>query len=400
MLPHIEREQRHHAVMDQRRVGVVERGDPELAAVEHQPGPAVGEMVDGFLVELLQQRLGRRRTRRRSAARSLPVGLLPVGRREALPEEAVVPELGAVVEQLACRPSALAARMTSTSEAPSRPVVAEQLVGLVDIGAVMLAVVEFERFGRHVRRERVLGDRAVRAAVKAIEHLLRWQVQCTINERAAAAGSAPRRAKACDRPRSKAVSNPKRGRADAGGMSMGKLFENLNLTLVVGPRAGDRADGAAFHAETLSARSASCSWLHVFFGIIWIGLLYYFNFVQIPTMPTVPAELKPGVSKYIAPKALFYFRWGAAFTVLTGADRSPGSTANGRSADLPATGFRLIGIGMWLALIMAFNVWFIIWPNQKRALGLVEADDASKAKSARTAMLASRINTLLSIPML
>jgi uncharacterized membrane protein len=116
-------------------------------------------------------------------------------------------------------------------------------------------------------------------------------------------------------------------------------------------------------------------------------------------MPTVPAELKPGVSKYIAPKALFYFRWGAAFTVLTGALLA--SVKNYIFEALTfQDGFELIGIGMWLALIMAANVWFVIWPNQKRALGLIEADDATKASSARTAMVASRTNVLLSLPML
>jgi uncharacterized membrane protein len=185
---------------------------------------------------------------------------------------------------------------------------------------------------------------------------------------------------------------------------MGKLLENLNVTLLIGlvlailiavfPDSGYvNAPGAA------DLWLGVFQWLHVFFGVMWIGLLYYFNFVQIPTMPSVPAELKPGVSKYIAPKALFYFRWGAAFTVLTGLilaylydELVPALTLQ-ESA-------RLIGIGMWLALIMAFNVWFIIWPNQQKALGLVEADDAAKAKAARTAMLTSRINTLLSIPML
>ena len=97
---------------------------------------------------------------------------------------------------------------------------------------------------------------------------------------------------------------------------MGKFFDNLNLVLGVGLVIA-LALMMGFHAETISAE-AVLRWLHVFFGITWIGLLYYFNFVQIPTMPAVPAELKPGVSKYIAPKALFYFRWGAAFTVLTG----------------------------------------------------------------------------------
>ena len=178
---------------------------------------------------------------------------------------------------------------------------------------------------------------------------------------------------------------------------MGKLLENLHLTLIVG---FILAIGLmmGFHADTLTAVVAF-RYLHVFFGILWIGLLYYFNFVQIPTMPSIPAELKPGVGKYIAPKALFFFRWGAALTVLTGLIVAMLSGYLVEALSL-SDGFQLIGIGMWLALIMAFNVWFIIWPNQKRALGLVEADDASKAKSARTAMLASRTNTLLSLPML
>ena len=178
---------------------------------------------------------------------------------------------------------------------------------------------------------------------------------------------------------------------------MDKFFGNLNAVLGVG-LALALALMAVFHVDEINA-SAILQWLHVFFGITWIGLLYYFNFVQIPTMPTVPAELKPGVSKYIAPKALFYFRWGAAFTVLTGALLA---YVNGYIVEALTfeEGFQLIGTGMWLALVMAFNVWFIIWPNQKKALGLVEADDATKAASAKTAMMASRLNTLLSIPML
>jgi uncharacterized membrane protein len=184
-------------------------------------------------------------------------------------------------------------------------------------------------------------------------------------------------------------------------MHMGKLFENIHAVVLGGlvlavaiallPDAG--------YAPPLGMLNGMLQWLHVFFGVVWIGLLYYFNFVQIPTMPSVPAELKPGVSKYIAPSALFYFRWGAALTVLTGAllAWSYGELVEGLTLQPEA---RLIGIGMWLGLIMAFNVWFIIWPNQKRALGLVEADDAAKAKSARTAMITSRLNTLLSIPLL
>ena len=178
---------------------------------------------------------------------------------------------------------------------------------------------------------------------------------------------------------------------------MGKLFENLHLTLAAGLILALALMGV-FHAETLTL-AVAFRWLHVFFGVLWIGLLYYFNFVQIPTMPSVPAELKPGVSKYIAPNALFYFRWGAAMTVLTGLILA-WLNMYLREALTFQPGFQLIGTGMWLALIMAFNVWMIIWPNQKRALGLVEADDASKAKSARTAMVTSRLNTLLSIPML
>ena len=141
--------------------------------------------------------------------------------------------------------------------------------------------------------------------------------------------------------------------------------------------------------------------LHVLSGITWIGLLYYFNLVQIPTMPKVPAELKPAVSKYIAPEALFWFRWSALSTIITGLIVA---TFNGYAHEAmtlqagPIT--RTIGVGMWLGIIMAFNVWFIIWPNQKMALGIKKVDDAAKAKAARTAMLASRVNFVLSIPML
>ena len=141
--------------------------------------------------------------------------------------------------------------------------------------------------------------------------------------------------------------------------------------------------------------------LHTLFGIMWIGLLYYFNFVQIPTMPSVPAELKPGVSKYIAPAALFWFRWAALATVVMGLIIAAHPPQQYLIEALTfQEGFRLIGLGMWLGLIMAFNVWFVIWPNQKKALGLVEADADTKAKAATTAMMFSRTNTLLSLPML
>ena len=178
---------------------------------------------------------------------------------------------------------------------------------------------------------------------------------------------------------------------------MGKILENLHVTLFVGLVLAI-ALMAGIHGDALRP-DLVFRWLHVFFGITWIGLLYYFNFVQIPTMPTVPAELKPGVTKYIAPKALFFFRWGALLTVLTGIALA-GIMGYTVEAFTLKPGFQLIGIGMWLALIMAANVWFVIWPNQQRALGLVPAEDASKAKSARLAMLASRTNVILSLPML
>jgi uncharacterized membrane protein len=185
---------------------------------------------------------------------------------------------------------------------------------------------------------------------------------------------------------------------------MGKFFENLGAVLAAGLAL---AILIAVFPDSGYANSVGAGdlwlgvfqWLHVFFGITWIGLLYYFNFVQTPTMPSIPAELKPGVSKYIAPSALFYFRWGAAFTVLTGLILAY-LYGEEKALLLNDPSNRLIGVGMWLALIMAFNVWVIIWPNQKKVLGLVQADDATKAKAARTALIASRTNVLLSIPML
>jgi uncharacterized membrane protein len=183
---------------------------------------------------------------------------------------------------------------------------------------------------------------------------------------------------------------------------MGKILGNLNLALALGVVLLI-AVMFGFHADQMEGGYVNF-WLrffHVLAGILWIGLLYYFNFVQIPTMPKVPAELKGGVSKFIAPEALFWFRWAALATVITGLLVAETTTGGYIPRSLMfEEGYRVIGLGMWLALIMAANVWFVIWPNQQRALGLKEASDEVKARSARTAMLASRTNFVLSIPML
>ena len=145
-------------------------------------------------------------------------------------------------------------------------------------------------------------------------------------------------------------------------------------------------------------------YLHVLAGIMWIGLLWYLNFVQIPNMPKIPDEQKPAIGKVIAPAVLFWFRWAALATIVTGLIVA---YLNGYVHQALVLGIgsgnpqnTAIGIGMWLGLIMAFNVWFIIWPNQKKALGIVECTPEEKPKAAKTAMLTSRINTLLSLPML
>ncbi|NNE21634.1 MAG: hypothetical protein HKN11_03405 [Rhizobiales bacterium] len=144
-------------------------------------------------------------------------------------------------------------------------------------------------------------------------------------------------------------------------------------------------------------------WLHVLSGVMWIGLLWYFNFVQIPNMPNIPDDQKPAIGKVIAPAALWWFRWGAMATIVTGLILAAmngyllGAVTLGLSDGGVSTP---IGIGMWLGAIMWFNVWFVIWPNQQKALGMVEVGAEEKAAAARTAMLFSRTNTLLSIPML
>ena len=149
-------------------------------------------------------------------------------------------------------------------------------------------------------------------------------------------------------------------------------------------------------------------WGHVISGIMWIGHLWYFNFTQTPTMPKIPTELRPAVVRFILPEALFWFRWGAMFTLGFGLVLA---WMNGYLLDAIKLGigdnnhkFTAIGIGMWLGTIMWFNVWFVIWPNQQRALNIAnkypDLTPEAKAAAAKTAGQFSRINTLLSLPML
>jgi len=172
--------------------------------------------------------------------------------------------------------------------------------------------------------------------------------------------------------------------------------------------------GARGYSFTDSAFwEAALRWVHVFSGIMWIGLLYYFNFVQIPNVPKIPEEARgPAISKVIAPAALFWFRWAAMSTMVFGVLLAINQNYLLQALSLGAlddpaftvSKHTFIGIGMWMALIMWFNVWFVIWPNQQKALNIAnkypDLDAAAKAAAGRTAMLFSRTNTLLSIPML
>ena len=184
---------------------------------------------------------------------------------------------------------------------------------------------------------------------------------------------------------------------------MGAIFQSLGRTVLAGfviliviiIAAGGAGAKAGDHAWW----SFVFRWLHVMSGVMWIGLLWYFNFVQTPSMPKIPDEQKPAVSKVIAPTALFWFRWSALATVVTGLIVA-GMNGYLGSALMLTKGVHAIGIGMWLALVMAVNVWFIIWPNQKKALGMVQVSPAEKAAAAKIAGMTSRINTMLSVPML
>ena len=194
---------------------------------------------------------------------------------------------------------------------------------------------------------------------------------------------------------------------------MANILQSLNKTITAGVVLTVVLLGIMASAYDLSFdidlwRTLS-RYLHVISGVMWIGLLWYFNFVQIPNMPKIPDEQKPAIGKVIAPAALFWFRWAAMATLITGLitlalyyghERSISALTFTLTSDYADPQALTIGIGMWLAIIMAYNVWMVIWPNQKRALGIVEVDPETKAKSARTAMLFSRTNTMLSIPML
>lgn len=185
---------------------------------------------------------------------------------------------------------------------------------------------------------------------------------------------------------------------------MGKFFGNLHAVLGAGLVLALLVmlglDGESFGSTAESIKWIFI-WLHVFFGILWIGLLYYLNFVQVPTMPKIPAEQKGAITGFIAPRVFFFFRYAALLTVITGlvVAWNAGWLVQALTLSVPGKA-RLIGVGMWLALIMAFNVWFIIWPAQKKILGLVEATAEEKAIAAPRALAASRTNLLLSLAMI
>ncbi len=181
---------------------------------------------------------------------------------------------------------------------------------------------------------------------------------------------------------------------------MAKFFGNLNLVLVTGLVIAIIVMMGFAQSAPVDVNSIF-RWLHLFFGVLWIGLLYYLNFVQVPTMPSIPAEQKGAITSHIAPNVLFYFRWAALLTVITGLVIAYVNGYIHQALSFSGEGnVNLIGVGMWMAIVMAFNVWFIIWPAQKRILGIVEATAEQKAKLAPRALAASRANTLLSIPML
>jgi len=187
---------------------------------------------------------------------------------------------------------------------------------------------------------------------------------------------------------------------------MAAFFQSLGRTITAGVvllivfivLAG-LGTGAWIQVDTMDWWKFFFRWLHVLSGVMWIGLLWYFNFVQTPSMPKIPDEQKPAIGKVIAPAALFWFRWAAMSTIVTGLLLAwmNGYLASALGLQKP---FHAIGLGMWLGIIMWFNVWFIIWPNQKKVLGIVQVGAEEKAAAAKMAGATSRFNTMLSIPML
>ena len=192
---------------------------------------------------------------------------------------------------------------------------------------------------------------------------------------------------------------------------MGAILSNLRMTVISGfvltaimAVVVIKVTGGSFLADHAFI-GFMWRWLHVLSAIMWIGLLWYFNFVQIPNMPNIPDEQKPAIGKVIAPAALWWFRWAAMATIITGLSLAYSNDYLIQALqlglpDMDNAKYTAIGIGMWLGIIMFINVWFVIWPNQKIALGIVEAAAEVKAASARKAMLFSRTNTVLSVPML
>ena len=185
---------------------------------------------------------------------------------------------------------------------------------------------------------------------------------------------------------------------------LGTIIAGFVLAIIIVLLAGDSHMPAAMPVNSVII------WLHVFAGIIWIGLLYYFNFVQVPALADAAADDGgpggAGISKYVAPRALLWFRWGALFTWLTGASfllhrgMLDDAFMLGSQTDTTNAYALTIGVGAWLGTIMLFNVWVLIWPNQKKVLGMVEASPDEIAKAKKVAFMASRSNTLLSIPLI
>jgi uncharacterized membrane protein len=199
---------------------------------------------------------------------------------------------------------------------------------------------------------------------------------------------------------------------------MAAFFSNLRNTVIAGfiitlIVLGIRIGFGGLDLSNAAFWGFVMRWCHIICGVMWIGLLWYFNFVSTPTTPSIPAELRPALGKYITPAALFWFRWSAMGTIFFGIILAwlNGYLLQAYTLDIVDTGgafstvtYLLIGIGMWMGTIMWFNVWFIIWPSQQKALNIgnkyPDLSAEAKAAAAKTAGMFSRINTMLSIPLL